>query len=364
MRIGTLLHHFKEGQNYARGLDYEVIILHEKYPKDRGFNASLIILWLFKKSWSELMIIFKEKDSGKISIKLIKYALYKFGEISGYAERFVSEKKYPQSHIDVANILSKFETIPRNHDPIATQSIFKTNSWKAYYINLDHRTDRKENVEKEFLKNNITAERFSALEDKDIVNFPDLKLSNVCRFPRNHGTRIRTVGEWGCTLSHYSVLKKSLDKQNMDSLSPIVIFEDDVRFCDDFKERLDYLGKNFKFDWDIFYFSVSADMKYCHKTDVKYIYKIDSTVCAHAYMINPKSIAKLIELTEYFAKKTCIIDEIYDFLIPHLNVYSFLPGMVAQNGITGNIGDRKNVTEYFIKRFGKHVFESNLFQKN
>ena len=72
----------------------------------------------------------------------------------------------------------------------------------AFYINLDHRTDRKEHVEKELGKLGIQAERFNAI-----------KMQN---------------GAVGCSMSHLKILQDARTKK----LDHVLIMEDDISFLD------------------------------------------------------------------------------------------------------------------------------------
>ena len=88
---------------------------------------------------------------------------------------------------------------------------FNTKTWQVYYINLDHRYDRRIKTERELKVNNLAFERFSAHTDSDGYLFPKLKLTdNVLPAPhiqRQAGPRERQIGEYGCAYSHYGVLQ-------------------------------------------------------------------------------------------------------------------------------------------------------------
>lgn len=77
---------------------------------------------------------------------------------------------------------------------------FNTNNWKAYYINLEHRTDRKEHIESELKKVGIQAERFIGKTDTDIVHFPEIELTNVVRgaphTSEKHDIYPHSAGNW------------------------------------------------------------------------------------------------------------------------------------------------------------------------
>lgn len=243
---------------------------------------------------------------------------------------------------------------------------FNINNWKTYYINLDKRKDRRENIEAELAKQGIVAERFSALSDDDDSKCPDLKFvrsidaTTTTNLAYNkHLRRTLIKGEWGCVFSHYSILKKHL---NSKSDKILAIFEDDAHFCADFKERLKYLEDNFNLDWDIFYLSSSIRLPYNKKTDIKHVWKIEDLIsCTHAMLFNPKSLPKIIKLIELHGRDICVMDSIYSFLMPQLNAYCFIPGLVAQDMNTpGDINSREKITSAHIRDFGEHVFSERL----
>jgi GR25 family glycosyltransferase involved in LPS biosynthesis len=68
-----------------------------------------------------------------------------------------------------------------------TLLIENSNNTKAYYINLEERLDRKENIEKELSKLNINYERFNAVK--------------------------HTIGALGCTISHMKALEKRIERR-------------------------------------------------------------------------------------------------------------------------------------------------------
>ena len=93
-----------------------------------------------------------------------------------------------------------------------------------FYINLEHRTDRKEHVEKELLNIGLKeAQRFNAI-----------KMEN---------------GAIGCSMSHLRILQDA-QKNNLDH---ILIVEDDISFLDPelFKNQLNKFFETHKNDWDV-----------------------------------------------------------------------------------------------------------------
>lgn len=97
----------------------------------------------------------------------------------------------------------------------------------AFYINLEHRTDRKEHVEQELKNLGIQATRFNAI-----------KMTN---------------GAIGCSMSHLKILEDA--KKN--KLEHVLIIEDDIKFLDpelfknQFNKFIELHGNN----WDVILFA-------------------------------------------------------------------------------------------------------------
>lgn len=97
----------------------------------------------------------------------------------------------------------------------------------AFYINLEHRTDRKEHVEKELDKLGIKSQRFNAI-----------KMTN---------------GAIGCSMSHLKILEYA-KKNNLDH---VLIIEDDITFLDPelFKNQINKFLELHKNNWDVILFA-------------------------------------------------------------------------------------------------------------
>lgn len=92
---------------------------------------------------------------------------------------------------------------------------------RAFYINLEHRTDRREQIEKELSDKDIEFERFPAIE-----------------FPQQ--------GHIGCSLSHLTVLKIARERK----YESVMVFEDDFEFLVS-KEEWDRLIKCLPASYDV-----------------------------------------------------------------------------------------------------------------
>ena len=93
----------------------------------------------------------------------------------------------------------------------------------SYYINLNHRIDRKELFEKRSREVGITANRFSAIEPRE----EDCPL-----LPSSVGETRRKY-KVGCSLSHQGIIKIAKER----NLENVLIFEDDCIFLENFENE-------------------------------------------------------------------------------------------------------------------------------
>lgn len=115
---------------------------------------------------------------------------------------------------------------------------------KIYYINLDRRNDRNETIKRGLIESGIyNIERVAGIDgnlflDEFIVN-------------RNIPVK-RTVGYYGCFLSHLNVIKRAYN----DNLNNVLILEDDVAIHSnldfEFNKIMNYINHK-QMQWDILY---------------------------------------------------------------------------------------------------------------
>lgn len=232
------------------------------------------------------------------------------------------------------------------------------------YINLDSRPDRDEHMKKELERVGIKAKRRRAfLPDQ----FPSAKYEVMRR---------RTPGAIGCHLSQRALMMQAnfMDKHAF-------VMEDDLVFCDDFKDRLtiieDFLSKN---DFDIFWFGGTyhkeptwhksphqQDMKHCHcnlnrdyeTTNNPRIVRTYGAFSTHCYLVNRDSIAKVIGLLDENVHLSQGIDHNFIFLQPQLKTFAFVPGCVKQYDNQSNIGNGMTYFSGFSK-LGDHWFQNKM----
>ncbi len=116
--------------------------------------------------------------------------------------------------------------------------------YKIILINLDRAKERLYKIDNQLKLQNIDYIRYSAFDGKNILNKSikcNISNKNFYGYPRE-----LKMGEIGCTLSHIGAISmaKSLN------LEYVIILEDDIILCNDFKERLDILFKSVPKNWE------------------------------------------------------------------------------------------------------------------
>lgn len=162
------------------------------------------------------------------------------------------------STVDTVNVPT--EQIQEKHSVIKCLSDI-TN---AFYINLEHRTDRRIHVEKEMNIIGIPVERFNAIKmDKGAI---------------------------GCSMSHLKILQNAL-KNN---LNHILIVEDDIKFLNPTKFTTQinrFLETHDK--WDVILFAGNNMPPYQEIDDT--CIKVSRCQTTTGYLVNGHYIQKLIE---------------------------------------------------------------------
>ena len=149
------------------------------------------------------------------------------------------------------------------------------NIYKIFYINLNKRVDRKEQIEEELKNYGLidNSERFEAIETKGF-------------------------GILGCTQSHLATYKLAKER----GYKNVLIFEDDFYFViskEELEEQLERLFTE-KPDFDVVMLSYLAEkMEPCETHD--FLEKTISAQTASGYIVNEKMYDKMIELYEHAA---------------------------------------------------------------
>lgn len=158
-------------------------------------------------------------------------------------------------------------------------------------INLDRRTDRMEQFDKQAKELGINYERLQAVEATDPV--------------------------LGCKLSHIAALNK-YDSQ------VIFVFEDDAEFVEGFQESFDQAMANVPDDWDMLYFGA-----YLLKKEPVNMYWSRSLECSstHAYAVRKHMVPKL---TQAALEHKGHVDVAFSNLHKDIKAYAARPTLIYQ----------------------------------
>ncbi len=213
-------------------------------------------------------------------------------------------------------------------------------------LNMDHRKDRLEHLINQMWLLGLPFERTRGKKPEEYdLNDPKLQVM-----------KNRTPGAIPCHYGQVQIMQNALDNGK-----DAMVFEDDVVFCSDIKERLDYiqdfLNKN---EWDIFWLggtfhvgppwwhnginpdlpeelgnSIGRDAECTSDPRIMRTYGAFST---HAYIVNKNSIQKVLDLLEKNVHLSMGIDWIMIKLQPQLKTFAFVPGCVKQMDNMSDIG--------------------------
>lgn len=219
------------------------------------------------------------------------------------------------------------------------------------FCNLDERKDRLHHMTTELNRIGIQAVRQRSFPWKET----DYKN------PKYRVMYERTPGAIGCFLSQIEVMKTAFEVG-----VNAMVFEDDLVFASDFKERLDYIGKWLEGkEWDVIWLGgtfhspafwhpkgpskmnpdcsahLGKDFEHTDDPRIKRTYGCFST---HAYIVNYNSINKILSLLDSVMHLSIGVDWSFLKLEPQLKTFAFVPGSVKQIDNPSNIGN--GITKY------------------
>lgn len=229
-------------------------------------------------------------------------------------------------------------------------------NWKDAYIsfvNLDSRQDRLAHMTHELDRVGLSAIRTRGMLPEEYTGDP-AKVQVMFE---------RGKGAIGC---HFSQVKVMTDALALGK--DAIVLEDDLIFCSDIKERLDYIQKflNKQKSWDVFFLGGtvhinppvwhkkghSLDLQMCQCklkrdaecTDDKHIFRVYGMFSTHAYIVNKKSISKILKYFDENIHLSMGIDWLFIKMQPKLRAFCFLPGCVKQMDNQSNIGN--DITQF------------------
>lgn len=236
------------------------------------------------------------------------------------------------------------------------------------YLNLDHRLDRREHMEKELARVGIEAERTRG----KLPN--EFNLKN----PKYKVQVNRTPGSIGCWAGMVEIAEKALTLNKH-----AMIFEDDLLFCDDIHERFKIIEEFDKeYIWDVIWLGGTVHINPSHwhngmnmdlitksvGTDClyvghKYMFRSFGSFSTHAWILNKNSIRKVVDMLDDFQHLSMGIDHAHINLSSQLDNYVLLPGSVIQKDNKSDIGNGDTIFSSF-RSLGKHWFTKTLSEFN
>jgi glycosyl transferase family 25 len=207
----------------------------------------------------------------------------------------------PQNYFNFTlkdNIINKSENIIHK-----TESLINKYVDKVIYVNLESRTDRKEEIETELNKFNIKYERFNAISRPD-------------------------YGIIGCTQSHLEIIKMAKNKRYKN----ILILEDDFIFTvskDKFEEQIDLLfTSNVNFDICMLSYNL---IKFKKNNKFTFLNNVLEAQTTSGYIINENMYDIMIDLYTWTIPLLdstrhhwiYSLDQIWKLLQPITNWYCF-----------------------------------------
>lgn len=239
----------------------------------------------------------------------------------------------------------------------------------ARYINLDARPDRRAHMEKELKRVGIAGERMRGIPWQEFLEkLPGMKfrLEGMMKRPQK--------GAIGCHFSQVAVMEMALDEDQH-----AFVMEDDLVFCSDFQERLPIIEQFLDtHEWDVFWLggtyhvnppwwhgdnpsdphmvAIGRDAELTENPRIVRTYGAFST---HAYIVNKKSIKKILRMFDERLHYSIGIDHLFISMQHLLFTYAFAPGCAIQYDNQSNIGNGMTIFSSF-KKLGPHWFQDKM----
>ncbi len=243
------------------------------------------------------------------------------------------------------------------------------------FVNMDHRHDRLAHMEQQLQRIGLPAVRTRGMKHNEVI---ERKLAT----PNDVATMFRrTQGAIGCHFSQVQVMRDALEKDKH-----ALVMEDDLVFCEDFNERLEYIFKwTETHEWDVIWLGASfhvppywhcvggsRDMRNncssgkghdCEVTDDPRMIRTWGAFCTFAYLVNKNSMPKIFELFDENIQFSIGIDWLFIKIQPQLKCFSFVPGCVKQMDSQSDIGDGVTRWSGFLQLNGSRENSAYVYQE-
>jgi GR25 family glycosyltransferase involved in LPS biosynthesis len=231
------------------------------------------------------------------------------------------------------------------------------NNLYASFVNLDIRDDRLRHMQKQFRRIGLRAVRQKGILPHEVKGDRSKYKAMLNRTP----------GALGCHMSQVEVMKKALDIGKH-----AFVMEDDLVFCTDFNERLEYIERFLDGrEWDVFWLGATFHSnppvwhkdKDAERTEDPRILRTYGIWSTYAYIVNHSSISKIINLLDENVHDSPGIDTLFIKLQPQLNTFCFIPGCVKQFDNKSNIGTGMTVFSNFAS-LGAYWYQETMHDFN
>ena len=232
------------------------------------------------------------------------------------------------------------------------------NSNNIFVINLDHRKDRLDSVNKQLNKKNIKYTRFSAI-------IPDMNQINNNNLWKNsyQGMNWKKAKKWdcytrgalGCKMSHYYIVKKAKELD----LDYVIILEDDFLFTDNADDILkNSIFENIDDNWDFIFLGGRLSGNNIKKIN-NIVTKTESVITTIGYILNKKTYDSVLK---NLVKYNYEIDSIFSNLSNkgYYNNYVIEPYLIYQTMEKSNITTRLTKDWVDEKEYDKKNTLNNL----
>lgn len=220
----------------------------------------------------------------------------------------------------------------------------------ASFVNMDHRLDRLQHMRQQLKRVGLEAVRTKGMKPQDVFQ-------KGLTTPEKVGVMLRrTEGAIGCHFSQVQVMKDALGFEKH-----AFVMEDDLVFCEDFKERMEYISNwSESHEWDVIWLGASFHVpaywhtrggsndrrsncsvnlgRDCETTDDPRMIRTYGAFATFAYLVNVNSIQKILDLFDQNIHESIGIDWLFIKLQPQLKCFSFVPGCVKQMDNMSDIG--------------------------
>lgn len=246
----------------------------------------------------------------------------------------------------------------------------------AGYLNLDSRSDRKISMENELSRVGISAHRHRGKTPSQF-DLSDVKHTMMS---------VRTPGAIGCYHGQIDIMMTAAEAGKS-----AIVFEDDLVFCSDFADRMDYISAwTQAHEWDVIWLGGSFHSpafwhphgpsgmrpdcsrhlgRDCEPTDDPRMIRTYAAFSTHAYIVNKNSILDIVA-TLYDQMSTSIgVDYSFIRMQPDIKAFAFVPGCVKQYDNQSNIGTGITRWSGFLKLNGteensRYVWQDRMDQFN